>query len=124
MFRNILSFFGSLCYQQSLLLEFELQTSTRSTSRTSLPSLQTTPTCSWALEASAPLQQSSITSNAGLRLTIWLSIPQRPKSWLSTEPDVGVHPTWLPPLLKEQKGYSPLGSSESSSILSFQWRST
>src|SRR6218665_2008851 len=76
------------------------------------------------LGVSAPLQQSSITSNAGLRLTTWLSILQRPKSWLSTEPDVGVHPTWLPPLSKEQKGYSLLGSSESSSILSFQWRST
>src|SRR6218665_1234433 len=66
----------------------------------------------FALEASAPLQQSSITSNAGLRLTTWLSILQRPKSWLSTEPDEGVHPTWLPPLLKEQKGHSPLGSSQ------------
>src|SRR6218665_1691220 len=86
--------------------------------------LALTPTCSWALGVSAPLQQSSMTSNTGLRLTTWLSILQIPNSWFSPEPDVGVHLTWLPPLSKEQKGYSPLGSLESSSILSFQWRST
>src|SRR6218665_3209204 len=54
------------------------------------------------------------------------------KSWAEAN-NMAIHPSKtkelviyrarrrLPPLSKEQKGYSPLGSSESSSILSFQW---